>query len=87
MKLPRLGIARAWLALALLGPFFGACDSTGPESITGTYQLTTVLGTTVPAVVIQFPDYKLEILEGSATLNADTRSPSGSSPARPSAAP
>lgn len=63
-------------ALLMVASLFtlGACgDSTGPGggSITGTYKLQTVNGNPLPYVIVQVGSDKVEVSEGSLTLNAD----------------
>ncbi|HET9777185.1 MAG TPA: lipocalin family protein [Gemmatimonadaceae bacterium] len=49
----------------------GAGDSLGPGSLAGTYNLQTVNGKAPPAVLVEDGSYKLEVLSGTYTLNAD----------------
>lgn len=60
-------VAGLTLAVALIG----CGDSTGPQSITGTYTLTTILGLPLPAIVVQVPGDEVQVTAGSLTLNSD----------------
>jgi hypothetical protein len=66
-------IARV-LLLAMI-PAFAACDDdgSGPElDVTGTYQLQTINGATLPFVLLQTgTTYRLEVLSGEITLNSN----------------
>ena len=64
----------AILSLLLLVPLLSGCsDSTGPggSSATGTYNLRTVNGNNLPVVVLQVGSDRVEVTQGSITLNAD----------------
>ena len=60
-------------AFALLLPVVVSCgDATGPEEdITGTYNLETVDGKSLPAVVEDSPGFRVEILSMTMVLNQD----------------
>ena len=69
---------RRTFATALLGLLLAACGgdkSSGPSGHAGTYTLRTVNGSNVPftmvSIVVGGSVYKLEVLSGSITLNAD----------------
>ena len=62
------------LALAATTVVLAACsgsDSTGPESIAGTYTLTTVNNGQLPFITTQSAAYKAEILASAITLKDD----------------
>lgn len=62
------------LALAVTTATLSACggkDSTGPDSIAGTYTLTTVNNAQLPFTTSQDATYKAEILASSITLRDD----------------
>lgn len=60
-------------SLVFVASLLTACggDSTGPAQALGTYTLQTINGRTLPFIVVQLLDYKLEVTAGSITLNAD----------------
>lgn len=67
-------IKSAGLALASLA-ILSSCSTldsiTGSGQVRGTYELTDVNGTRVPAVVYQEPGYRLEVLNAAFTLEDD----------------
>lgn len=56
----------ASLALAGCG---GGGDETGPTTVAGVYNLVTVNGRALPAVVVDFGGYRLEVLSSELTLH------------------
>ncbi|MEJ7758153.1 MAG: hypothetical protein WKF55_01040 [Gemmatimonadaceae bacterium] len=68
---------RLSLGVALLGiVLLGACsvgDALGPgqDSVSGTYELVTVNGRRLPAVLYQEPGYRLEVLNANFTFSRD----------------
>lgn len=79
------------LLLLVLFAFVAACGEdktvTGPASVAGSYHLDTVNGAPLPAVVAQLGTSKVEVTQGTLSLNSDdtfsgnleTRTTSGSS--------
>lgn len=68
-----LNMIRSVALLLMVALVAGCSDSTGPGdgSVTGTFKLQTVNGNNLPAAVIQIGNDKVEITEGSITMNAD----------------
>ncbi len=62
------------MTVVLAGGLLPACgddDSTGPGSVSGTYTLQTIDGTSLPFVLFQIGNDKIEITAGSVRLNSD----------------
>ena len=63
--------------VTLAGGLLTACGDdddatgTGGTSIFGTYALQTIAGTSLPAVLLEVPDFKIEVTAGSVRLNSD----------------
>ena len=58
-------------SLAILSSCTTLDGITGAERVTGTYELATVNGFQIPAIVYQEPGYRLEILSAAFTLEDD----------------
>lgn len=69
-RLALLGLLAMTMAMAGCGGDDGG-DSSGPTNIAGTYILRTYNNGALPATVFEQPGYKIEILSGRITLNAN----------------
>ena len=69
---PRSLVMAAFALLTIGTTACGGGDkSTGPGSLAGTYDLQSINGMTLPVTVYQEGSYKVEVTDGSVTMNAD----------------
>jgi hypothetical protein len=71
-QMPKVATFVRSRALAATLATAAACgDSTGSGGVTGTYQLKSLNGNPLPAIIIQVGNDKVEVTAGAVTLNSD----------------